>query len=348
MAAITVKNRQILLKDYVTGSFVESDMTFHDGTCLLQLQEGTNDILVKNLYISPDPFLRGRMQKRTNSYVDSFVPGSVITGFGVSQVVMSNNPNFSKGDFVTGYTGWEDFSVIKSSGFLRIIPAIGFPLTYFLGVLGLTAYAGFHEVCSPKEGDQVFVSAASGAVGQLVGQFAKLLGCYVVGSAGSNEKVELLKNTLGFDEAFNYREEIDLDATLKKYFPKGIDIYFENVGGEMLEAVLNNINVFARIAVCGMISRYDSAEPYSIKNLHLLIPMRAKMQGLIATDFSHLYPEVTERVGLWLKEKKIVYIEDLIEGLENAPRAMLDVLRGKNVGKKIVKLSDPYTSLEAL
>ncbi|KAJ7295709.1 hypothetical protein O6H91_Y168000 [Diphasiastrum complanatum] len=210
---------------------------------------------------------------------------------------------------------------------------------------GLTAYAGFYKVCSPKEGDNVFVSAASGAVGQLVGQFAKLLGCYVVGSAGSKEKVDLLKSTFGFDEAFNYREQTDLDAALKKYFPNGIDIYFENVGGKMLDAVLNNINVFARIAVCGMISRYESAEPYAIQNLIQLIPKRAKMQGFLATDFSHLYPEVTEKVGVLLKEKKVVYIEDVTEGLENAPTAMLDVLRGKNVGKKIVKVSDPDINL---
>ncbi|ERN09884.1 hypothetical protein AMTR_s00013p00130530 [Amborella trichopoda] len=204
---------------------------------------------------------------------------------------------------------------------------------------GLTAYAGFFEVCSPKKGERVFISAASGAVGQLVGQFAKSIGCYVVGSAGSKDKVNMLKTKFGFDEAFNYKEEHDLAAALKRYFPEGIDIYFENVGGAMLEAVLLNMRYHGRIAVCGMISEYNQEEPAGVRNLLNIMSKRIRMEGFVIFDYWHLYPQFLERTTKGIKEGKIVYIEDITEGLENAPSAFIKLFTGENVGKVVVEVA---------
>ncbi|KAL6976098.1 2-alkenal reductase (NADP(+)) [Sarracenia purpurea var. burkii] len=204
---------------------------------------------------------------------------------------------------------------------------------------GITAYGGFYEVCSPKKGEFVFVSAASGAVGQLVGQFAKLVGCYVVGSAGTKEKVDLLKNKLWFDEAFNYKEEPDLVAALKRYFPDGIDIYFDNVGGKMLDAVLTNMRTHGRISVCGMISQYNLNQPEGVHNLFNLIAKRVRMQGFTFFDYFHLYPKLLGTIIPQIKTGKIVYVEDIVEGLENGPAALVGLFSGRNVGKQVVVVS---------
>uniref|UniRef100_A0A2N9GIM1 2-alkenal reductase [NAD(P)(+)] n=1 Tax=Fagus sylvatica TaxID=28930 RepID=A0A2N9GIM1_FAGSY len=248
-------NKQVILKDYVSGFPKESDMYVNtSGTIKLKVPEGSNAVLVKNLYLSCDPYMRPRMKQPIpggETYIESFKPGSPISGHGVAKVLDSGHPNFKKGDLIWGMTGWEEYSLITATQTLFKIQHTDVPLSYYTGLLGMagvTAYAGFYEICSPKKGEHVFISAASGAVGQLVGQFAKLLGCHVVGSAGSKEKVDLLKNKFGFDDAFNYKEEPDLDAALKRYFPEGIDIYFENVGGKMLDAVLLNMRIRGRIA----------------------------------------------------------------------------------------------------
>ncbi|KAF5176024.1 2-alkenal reductase (NADP(+)-dependent) [Thalictrum thalictroides] len=265
-----------------------------------------------------------------------------ISGYGVSKVLRSRHPDFKEGDLVWGITGWEEYSVIKDPHALIKIQYTDVPLSYYTGVLGmpgLTAYAGFYEICSPKKGEHVFVSAASGAVGQLVGQFAKLAGCYVVGSAGSSEKVNLLKNKLGFDEAFNYKEEHDLDAALKRYFPAGIDIYFENVGGKMLDAVLLNMNIHGRISVCGMISQYnlENLEVEGVKNLFCLVTKRIRMEGFVVmSDYNELYPKFQELAREYLKQGKIVYVEDVVEGIENGGAALVGLFSGRNVGKQVV------------
>eukprot|EP01018_Ginkgo_biloba_P014783 Gb_23483 [translate_table: standard] len=343
MAVKEVPNKQIIFKDFITGVPKESDMVLKSSTLPLQLKEGTEDVLVKNLYLSCDPYMRGRMREYYESYIPPFTPGSVIQGFGVAKVIISNHPEFKEGDFVSGITGWEEYSIKPKGSNLTKIKYTDVPLSYYVGLLGMpgfTAYAGFYEVCSPKKGEHVFISAASGAVGQLVGQFAKLMGCHVVGSAGSEQKVNLLKNKLGFDDAFNYKEERDLDAALKRYFPEGIDIYFENVGGDMLDAVLANMKVHGRIAVCGMITQYSLEDPKGIHNLFQLIPKRISMQGFLQSDYLHLYPQFLEFVIKYISERKIVYIEDITEGLENAPSAFVGLFYGKNVGKQVVHISD--------
>ncbi|XP_019174858.1 PREDICTED: 2-alkenal reductase (NADP(+)-dependent)-like [Ipomoea nil] len=342
MAMEEVSNKQIVLKDYVTGYPKESDMEIRTTTLKLEVPQGSNAVLLKNLYLSCDPYMRGRMNKPHGSYVDSFTPGSPIVGYGVAKVLDSDHPNFKKGDLVWGVTGWEEYSIITATQALFKVEHTDVPLSYYTGLLGMagmTAYAGFHEVCSPKKGDTVYVSAASGAVGQLVGQLAKLFGCYVVGSAGSKEKVDLLKNKFGFDEAFNYKEEQDLNAALKRCFPNGIDIYFENVGGKMLDAVLLNMNLRGRIAVCGMISQYNLEKPEGVHNLTSIIAKRIRMEGFIVADHYHLYPKYLEMILPCIKEGKVTYVEDVAEGLESAPAALIGLFSGRNVGKQLVAIS---------
>ncbi|XP_024983021.1 2-alkenal reductase (NADP(+)-dependent)-like [Cynara cardunculus var. scolymus] len=338
-----IRNKQVVLKDYVTGFPKESDLFLDaSATISLKLPQGSNGLLVKNLYLSCDPYMRSRMSKVQGSYLESFTPGSRIVGYGVAKVVDSGHSNFKRGDLVWGFTGWEEYSINTSPETLFKIQHTDVPLSYYTGILGmpgLTAYFGFYEICAPKKGEYVFVSAASGAVGQLVGQFAKLSGCYVVGSAGTKEKVELLKNKFGFDEAFNYKEEQDLDAALKRYFPDGIDIYFENVGGKMLEAVLLNMRLHGRISVCGMISQYNLEQGEGVRNLVCLVTKRVRMQGFIVGDRYDLYPKYMEMVIPLIKEGKICCIEDIAEGLESAPAALVGLFSGRNVGKQVVVMA---------
>ncbi|KAI5670091.1 hypothetical protein M9H77_10455 [Catharanthus roseus] len=335
-----VSNKQVVLKNYVSGFPKESDMEIKKSSIKLKLPEGSSEaVLVKNLYLSCDPYMRNRMSKMEGSYVESFIPGSPIVGYGVARVLDSTHSNFNKGDLLWGFTGWEEYSIITATQGLIKIQHTDVPLSYYTGILGMpgmTAYAGFFEVCSPKKGERVFISAASGAVGQLVGQFAKLFGCYVVGSAGSKEKIDLLKNKFGFDEAFNYKEEQDLDAALKRYFPEGIDIYFENVGGKMLDAVLLNMRLHGRIAVCGMISQYNLDQNEGVHNLFCLITKRIRMEGFLVFDYYHLYPKFLEVILPQIKEGKVVYVEDIAEGLENAPSALIGLFSGRNTGKQLV------------
>ncbi|QCD84875.1 Polyketide synthase [Vigna unguiculata] len=336
-----VRNKQVVLKNFVVGFPKESDMDIVEGTITLKVPEDSSDVLLKNLYLSCDPYMRLLMTKEEDLSlgVVTYTLHSPLTGNGVSEVVESRDPDYEKGDLVYGMTKWEEYSLIPSSQILFKIVHTDVPLSYYTGILGmpgLTAYGGFFDVSSPKKGDNVFVSAAAGAVGQLVGQFAKLSGCYVVGSAGSKEKVDLLKNKLGFDEAFNYKEEPDLNAALKRYFREGIDIYFENVGGKTLDTVLPNMRLHGRIPVCGMISQYNLTQPEGVTNLAHLIFKRVKMEGFNVNDFCHLFPKFLEFALPLIREGKVVYVEDIVEGLENAPAALVGLYTGANVGKQVV------------
>lgn len=343
MADDKVSNKRIIFKDYVTGYPKDDDMILTSSDIELKIPSGSAAVLIKNLYLSCDPYMRGRMSKPgVQSYTVAFTPGSVITGYGVGRVVDSGHPNFQAGDLVWGITGWEEYSLIKAPEGLTKIKYTDVPLSYYIGILGmpgLTAYIGFNELSSPKKGEIVFVSAASGAVGQLVGQFAKLIGCYVVGSAGSQEKVDLLKSKFGFDDAFNYKEEHDLNAALKRHFPDGIDIYFENVGGAMLDAVLLNMRIHGRIPVCGMISQYNLTEKDAVHNLFCLVSKRIRMQGFLEPDHKHLYPQFLELTIQHIREGRLVYIEDVAEGLEKAPSALIGLFSGRNVGKQVVRVA---------
>ncbi|KAL7611197.1 hypothetical protein Lser_V15G12492 [Lactuca serriola] len=344
--AEVVRNKQVLLKNYVDGFPKESDMVVtSDATINLELPKNEpGSILTKNLYLSCDPMMRNRMtQTYEGAYMDSFTPGSPLVGVGVSKIVDSTHPDFKKGDYITGHVNWEEYSVIRDPQFLTKIHNTDVPLSYYTGILGMagmTAYVGFYEFCSAKKGEYFFVSAASGAIGHIVGQFAKLAGCYVVGSAGSKEKVDLLKNKFGFDEAFNYKEEENLKATLKRYFPEGIDIYFDNVGGKMLDAVLPNMRLHGRIASCGMISQYNKLDqPEGVYNLQHVFFKRLKILGFTFYDFLHLYPKFYDLIFPLIREGKIKYLEDTTEGIENGPTALIGLFSGRNVGKQVVAVS---------
>ncbi|CAH8390132.1 unnamed protein product [Eruca vesicaria subsp. sativa] len=340
----TVTNKQIIFPDYVSGFPKESDLKVTTTTIeSLRLPERSTSVLVKNLYLSCDPYMRicmGKPEPLSSSLVPPYKTGEPIIGLGVSKVIDSGHPDYKKGDLLWGLVGWEEYSVITLTPYSHFkIHHTDVPLSYYTGLLGMpgmTAYAGFYEICSPKKGETVFVSAASGAVGQLVGQFAKLMGCYVIGSAGSKEKVDLLKTKFGFDDAFNYKEENDLNAALKRYFPEGIDIYFENVGGKMLDAVLINMKLNGRIAVCGMISQYNLVNPEGVHNLTTILYKRIKVQGFAVADFYDKYSKFLDFVLPYIRQGKITYIEDITEGLESGPSALLGLFHGKNVGKQLV------------
>ncbi|KAL6582329.1 hypothetical protein OROMI_006343 [Orobanche minor] len=333
-------NKQVILKNYVNGTPKESDMLLRTSTIKLKIPDGClGAVLVKNLYLSCDPYMIGRMKKLEGHYTDAFTLGSPITGYGVSRVLDSSHPNYKKDDLLWGFTGWEEYTLITDLSTSFKIQVKDVPLSYYTGLLGMagmTAYAGFFEVSSPKKGETVFISAAAGAVGQLVGQFAKLMGCYVVGSAGSKEKVDLLKNKFRFDDAFNYKEERDYNAALRRCFPSGIDIYFENVGGKMLEAVLDNMRLHGRIAVCGMISQYNLEKPEGVHNLSALIGKRIRMEGFLVLDYYHLYPKFLEMVLPHIKKGNITYVEDMADGIESAPGALVGLFSGRNFGKQVV------------
>ncbi|XP_054785127.1 2-alkenal reductase (NADP(+)-dependent)-like [Prosopis cineraria] len=337
-----VKNKQVVLKEYVSGLPKESDFQLVEGSIALKVPEGSNQILLKNLYLSCDPYQRMMMNETISSIFGTYTLGAPIHGYGVAKVLESGHPDYKKGDLVWGYVIWEEYSLVPPTQIHFKIEHNDVPLSYYTGILGMpgmTAYAGFFEIGSPKKEDRVFVSSASGAVGQLVGQLAKLLGCYVVGSAGSKEKVELLKNKLGFDEAFNYKEEPDLDAALKRYFPEGIDLYFENVGGKTLQPVLLNMRVHGRIAVCGMVSQYNLDRHEGITNLVQLIFRRIRMHGFSVHDHYHLYRKFLEFILPLIKQGKIVYLEDIVEGLENGPAALVGLYSGRNIGKQVVVIA---------
>ncbi|XP_021752355.1 2-alkenal reductase (NADP(+)-dependent)-like [Chenopodium quinoa] len=340
------RNKQVILKNYVIKRFPkESDMEVKTNKIELKLPEScsNNDILVKNLYISCDPYIRNLINDDNNMpAAHRTLVGSPLTGYAVAKVLDSKHTNYKKGDLVWGITRWEEYSLLSSSNSLFKIHHVDVPLSYYTGILGMpgmTAYAGFYEVGSPKKGDRVFISAASGAVGQLVGQFAKLAGCYVVGTASTNQKVHLLKNELGFDQAFNYKEEKDLDLALKRYFPEGIDIYFENVGGKLLDVVLLNMRLHGRIIACGMISQYNLEQSDGVHNLSVIVSKRIRMQGFVVSDFYHLYPKYLEMILPFIKAGKISYVEDIAQGLEAAPGALIGLFTGRNVGKQVIAVA---------
>ncbi|XP_074576343.1 2-alkenal reductase (NADP(+)-dependent)-like [Curcuma longa] len=341
--AAEVANKKVVLKRYIERGEtpVESIMELVTAEAItLKVPEASPPaVLVKNLYLSCDPYGRFIMSRPEEGSNFVTTPGSPVRGYGVAKVVDSTHPDFEVGDYLWGITFWEEYSLITPTNSHFKISHTDVPLSYYTGLLGmpgLTAYVGFHEISSPKKGELVFVSAASGAVGQLVGQFAKLMGCYVIGSAGSDEKVDLLKNKFGFDNAFNYKKESDLGAALKRYFPEGIDIYFDNVGGAMLDAALCNMRLGGRVTVCGMISQYNLKGLEGVHNLFWIIGNCVRVQGFAVGKYLHLYRDFEEKVVNYVKEGKITYLEDIAEGLEAAPAAFVGLFEGQNIGKKLV------------
>ncbi|GAA1580556.1 NADP-dependent oxidoreductase [Streptomyces globosus] len=298
-------------------------------------------ILVRNLHMSVDPYMRGRMND-VKSYVPPFRLDHPMDGGAVGEVVASAAEGFEAGDHVLHGLGWREYADVDAAHATKVDASLA-PLSAYLGVLGmpgLTAYAGLFEVASFKEGDSVFVSGAAGAVGSLVGQFAKIKGAArVIGSAGSDGKVELLKDKYGFDAAFNYKNGPVAQA-LKEAAPEGIDVYFDNVGGDHLEAAISSLNVHGRATLCGAIAQYNNTEPApGPRNLALAIGKRLRLQGVLVGDHAGLQPQFVEDVAGWLRSGRLVADETVVEGIENATGAFLGMLRGENTGKMIVSFT---------
>ncbi|MFI9172927.1 NADP-dependent oxidoreductase [Streptomyces lincolnensis] len=301
---------------------------------------GEGQVLVRNKYLSVDPYMRGRMSA-AKSYIAPFELGKVMQGGAVGEVVASNAEGIAVGDHVLHFLGWREFAAVDAKNAVKVDPDTA-PLSTYLGVLGmtgLTAYAGLLRTASFKEGDSVFVSGAAGAVGGQVGQIARLKGASrVIGSAGSDEKVKLLVEEYGFDAAFNYKSG-PVAEQLREAAPDGVDVYFDNVGGDHLEAAIGQLNVHGRIAICGMISVYNNTEPApGPKNLARLIQTRGRIEGLLVGDHYDLQPQFVQEVGPWVASGELKYRETVVEGIENNLEAFLGVLRGDNTGKMIVKL----------
>ncbi|KAK1646196.1 hypothetical protein QYE76_064001 [Lolium multiflorum] len=344
---VTTTNKKVVLRRYVTGYPTAEDMEVvaTPGIPLRAPRGSTDAVVVKNLYLSCDPWMRGRMTRHDDGDAvpaADFVLGEALVNYTVGEVVDSTHPEFSAGDLVWGMNAWEEYTLVTKTEGLFKINHPELPLSYYTGVLGmtgLTAYAGLFEVGKPKGGESVFVSAAAGAVGQVVGQLAKIAGCYVVGSAGSDEKVNILKNEMGFDDAFNYKEEKDLDAALRRCLPGGIDVYFDNVGGTTLDAALLHMKLGGRVVICGMISQYNLPEHEGVHNLFCLIPKRIRMEGFSVMDYFHLYARFEKEMAGFIKEGNMSVIEDVVQGIEKAPDALIGLFSGRNVGKQLVAIA---------
>jgi hypothetical protein len=296
------------------------------------------EVLRRTLYLSVDPYMRGRMSTQ-KSYAEGAKLGEPMVGQTVAQVVASKNPRFQPGDFVLTSDGWQAYGLSDGKGLRKIDPAAG-PVSYALGVLGLvglTAYVALLDIGKPKDGETVVVSAAAGAVGSMAGQIARIKGCRVVGTAGSDEKCAYVTGELGFDACINYKTQ-DLNAALKEACPKGIDVYVDNVGGAVLDAVLRRINLHARIPLVGLISQYNATKPAPGPNLGSLIVNRALIQGMLVFDHTDRMPDFLRDMSQWLREGTVRYREDIVQGLENAPRAFIGLLNGENIGKRLVKV----------
>lgn len=300
---------------------------------------GDGQVVIKTAFVSVDPYMRGRMNE-ARAYADPFEIGEAIYGGAAGEVVESKNDRFAVGDQVVGMWGWQEYGLSDGTD-IQPFPAGGAPLSTSLGVLGMpgmTAYFGLLEIGKPKEGETVFVSGAAGAVGEIVGQIAKLKGCYVVGSAGTDEKVKHLLDNCGYDAAFNYKTDTDYVGKLHELCPKGIDVYFDNVGGAMSDAVLLNLAQKARISICGAISQYNLEEQELGPRLNtMLLVKQASMEGFLVPQFLDKYPEGMKQMGEWVQQGKIKYREDILDGIENVPKAFIRMLNGENKGKQLVK-----------
>lgn len=331
-------NKRIVLASYPEGWVTEANFRLETAPVP---KPGEGEVLVKNHWLSLDPYMRGRMSQQ-KSYVKGVEPGEVMTGETAGEVVESKDPRFKPGDKVaTGQGGgWQLYSCLKGERLAKVDDAKA-PLSYYLGCLGMpgrTAYFGMKDICQPKPGETVVVSAASGAVGSVVGQLAKAWGCRAVGIAGGKAKCDYVVKELGFDACVDYKAG-DVYAQLKAACPKGIDADFENVGGEILDTVLRLMNVRGRIAVCGLISDYNAKEPYGVKMIRSVLVNRLTVRGMIVFDWQPRYAEANQALLDLVAAGKLKYRESVVQGIENAPKGLIGLLKGENFGKQLVKLT---------
>ncbi len=334
------RNRQIVLKRRPDGLPVPEDFAIAEGPLP---EPGEGEVVLRGIYLSLDPYMRGRISG-VRSYAQPTELGDVIEGRVVGQVAASRHPGFREGDYAAGGYGWQLYSAVPGGGLVKLDPAEA-PISTALGILGMpgmTAYIGLTDIGQPKEGETVVVAAASGAVGAVAGQLAKRAGARVVGIVGGAEKCRYVEEELGFDAAIDHRGDHrgDLGAALDRACPKGIDVYFENVGGAVQEAVFPRLNDFARMVMCGMIAEYNDKTPRSGPNLGAVVRKRIKIQGFIVGDQRHRAGEFRAMAASLVRTGQLKYREDIVEGLERAPVAFIGLLQGKNFGKLLVKLAD--------
>ncbi|HEX4963145.1 MAG TPA: NADP-dependent oxidoreductase [Thermoanaerobaculia bacterium] len=336
MTQTSATNLQIRLAARPQGLPKDSDFQFTEEP-IPQPAEG--QVLVKNRLLSLDPAMRGWMND-VRSYVPPIGLGEVMRGLTVGEVVESRHPDYKPGDTVSGILGWQRYAVARGKDLNRIPPGIPPEVALGpLGMTGLTAYFGLLDVGQPKAGETVLVSGAAGAVGSIVGQIAKIHGSRAVGIAGTDEKCRWLTAELGFDAAINYKTAEDLNGEVRAACPKGVDVYFDNVGGEILDTALRNLAFHARVVLCGAISQYNATEPMKGPSHYMaLLVQRARMEGFVVIDYAARFPEAQAALGRWLAEGKLHYREDVVEGLENAPRALLRLYDGSNKGKLMVRI----------
>lgn len=333
-----MNTRQIKLKSRPKGLPVPDN--FSMVTVSLPAPEA-GQVLLRALYYSVDPYMRGRMND-VKSYAPPFALDQPIVGGVVAEVVEAHGGSLAAGDLVTGRLPWQEFMVVPEEGLRKIDPALA-PPSYYLGILGmpgLTAYIGLVHIGKPKAGETVVVSGAAGAVGMVVGQIARIMGCRVVGIAGSDEKCRLLEKEFGFDATINYRTATDLKAAVAAACPNGVDIYFDNVGGEISDAVISQINFFGRIPLCGQISLYNATEqPIGPRMQPILLTRSVLMQGFIIFNYEQYFPEALKALSSWVAEGKLHFAETIVEGFDQLPNALIGLFKSENTGKMIVKAS---------
>ncbi|MEP6701820.1 MAG: NADP-dependent oxidoreductase [Betaproteobacteria bacterium] len=335
MSDVSSTNLQITLKSRPQGWVRETDFEMLEAP---MPQIGDGEVLLKTLYLSLDPYMRGRMDD-SKSYAKSVDLGEVMVGGTVSEVVGSNAPGFKPGDVVVSSGGWQRYSKAAGATVMKV-PA-GLPPSVFLGPAGMpgvTAWMGLFDIGQPKEGETVVVSAASGAVGSVVGQLAKEKGCRVIGIAGGPDKCAYVTDVLGFDVCVDYKRE-DWFAEFKAATPDGVDVGFENVGGEVLDHVLRRVNAHARVALCGLIAGYNQAEPMALANVRAILVNRVRLQGFIVSDQLPRWPEIIRELAGRIASGKLKYRETIAEGLDKAPKAFIGLLKGENFGKQLVKVA---------
>jgi len=332
-----MKTRQFVLASRPTGFPTKDNFRIED-IILNKLKD--NEVLLKSWYISVDPYMRSRMND-VKSYAASFEVDQPIKGGVVAKVVESKNKSFQVGDSVFGMLPWAEYSIAKTENLRKVDTNVVSP-SYYLGILGmpgLTAYFGIMDIGKPKPGETVVISGAAGAVGIVAGQIAKTQGARVVGITGSDDKCKLLKDQFGFDEALNYKDSKSLRKAIAEVCQKGVDVYYDNVGGEITDAVIANLNFHARIALCGQISHYNSTRvPMGPAILPMLLTRSVKLQGFIVSNYADRFEEAFAQLTKWVKDGTLKYTETIIDGFDNLPETFLGLFTGKNQGKMLVKI----------
>jgi NADPH-dependent curcumin reductase CurA len=338
-APVATTHRVIKMASHPAGALADDDFELVDEPVP---EPADGEALVRTLYLSLDPAIRVWMNG-IDTYVPGIHVGDVMRAGGLGEVVQSRNAAYTEGDLVFGMMQWSEYCIARAGPDAMMTLPRQEPITAFLsvlGVTGLTAYFGMFDVARPKEGETVVVSGAAGAVGSVAGQIGKIIGCRVVGIAGGPEKCAWITDELGFDAWIDYKSE-DVAVRLRETCPDGIDVFFDNVGGEILDAVLGQINLHARVALCGAISQYDTAElSPGPRNFINLIPQRGRVEGFILLDYRDRFVDAILQLGQWVQEGRIRYAEDIVDGLENAPAAFRRLFTGENTGKLIVKMSE--------